>query len=50
MHNPTIKEFRPIAVTSTGSKLVWGITRDNMEQHMVDWDLTQVQEANWCGE
>ena len=32
---PTVKEFRPIAVTSVGYKLYWGFLRDEIEDFMV---------------
>ena len=31
---PTTKEFRPIAVTSAGGKLAWGLQKIRMEEHL----------------
>ena len=32
---PTVKEFRPIAVTSVGYKLFWGYFREEIELHII---------------
>ena len=32
---PTVKEFRPIAVTSVGYKLYWGYMREVIEEHII---------------
>ena len=32
---PTVKEFRPIAVTSLGYKLYWGYMREVIEEHII---------------
>ena len=32
---PTVREFRPIAITSVGYKLYWGFLRDEMEEFLV---------------
>merc|ERR1711888_562647 len=39
VNKPKKKDFRPIAVTSVGSKLYWGFLRDNMEEHLVRWGM-----------
>ena len=35
VNKPTVKEFRPIAITSVGYKLYWGFLRDEIEGFLV---------------
>ena len=36
---PSVRDFRPIAVTSVGSKLLWGEIRDKIEEHIEEYGL-----------